>query len=136
MAWYGAAIRTTMLVLPVFVLLALASALSVGLWASALNVRYRDVQYLMPFVIQFWLFASPVAYSTSLITSPWWRVVYGLNPMAGIIQGFRLSLLGSEPRTYSRMLTDADFRTPYQPSDLIREVQPSFGHSQQMTFIF
>ena len=75
------------------------TALAVGLWASALNVRYRDVRHVMPFVIQLWLLASPVAYSASLISSPVWQTVYGLNPMAGVIQGFRWALLGSAPPT-------------------------------------
>lgn len=99
MAWYGILPGMAVLALPLFVILALGTALAVGLWASALNVRYRDVQYVMPFVVQFWLFASPVAYPTSLITSPLWRAVYGLNPMAGIIQGFRWALLGSPAPT-------------------------------------
>jgi lipopolysaccharide transport system permease protein len=84
--------------LPLFVLFALATALGVGLWASALNVRYRDVRYVMPFISQFWLLASPVAYSTSMITSPFWRgVLYTLNPMVGVIDGFRWALLGTAP---------------------------------------
>lgn len=99
MAWYRLSPGAAIAVLPLLVILALGTALAVGLWASALNVRYRDVQYLMPFVVQFWLFASPVAYSTSLISSPVWRAVYGLNPMAGVIQGFRWALLGAPAPT-------------------------------------
>lgn len=99
MAWYRISPGPAVVLLPLFVLLALATALAVGLWASALNVRYRDVQYLMPFAVQAWLLASPVAYSSSLITSPGWRAVYGLNPMAGVIQGFRWALLGASPPT-------------------------------------
>lgn len=97
MAWYGISLRLAVIVLPLLVMLALAIALAVGLWASALNVRYRDVRHVMPFVIQFWLLASPVAYSTSLITSPAWRVVYSLNPMVGVIEGFRWAVLGATP---------------------------------------
>ncbi len=97
MAWYGISLRLAVVVLPLLVMLALAIALAVGLWASALNVRYRDVRHVMPFVIQFWLLASPVAYSTSLITSPAWRAVYSLNPMVGVIEGFRWAVLGSTP---------------------------------------
>ena len=97
MAWYGISLRLAVVVLPLLVMLALAIALAVGLWASALNVRYRDVRHVMPFVIQFWLLASPVAYSTSLITSPIWRAVYSLNPMVGVIEGFRWAVLGSTP---------------------------------------
>ena len=97
MAWYGISLRLAVVVLPLLVMLALAIALAVGLWASALNVRYRDVRHVMPFVVQFWLLASPVAYSTSLITSPVWRAVYSLNPMVGVIEGFRWAVLGSTP---------------------------------------
>ena len=97
MAWYGISLRLAVVVLPLLVMLALAIALAVGLWAAALNVRYRDVRHVMPFVVQFWLLASPVAYSTSLITSPAWRAVYSLNPMVGVIEGFRWAVLGSTP---------------------------------------
>ena len=97
MAWYGISLRLAVVVLPLLVMLALAIALAVGLWASALNVRYRDVRHVMPFVVQFWLLASHVAYSTSLITSPTWRAVYSLNPMVGVIEGFRWAVLGSTP---------------------------------------
>jgi lipopolysaccharide transport system permease protein len=79
--------------LPAFLLLALATALSVGLWLSALNVKYRDVRYTIPFMTQFWMLATPVAYSSSLIPEPW-RKWYGLNPMAGVVEGFRWALLG------------------------------------------
>jgi lipopolysaccharide transport system permease protein len=79
--------------LPAFLLLALAAALSVGLWLSALNVKYRDVRYTIPFMTQFWMFATPVAYSSSLVPEPW-RRWYGLNPMAGVVEGFRWALLG------------------------------------------
>ena len=97
MAWYGISLRLAVVVLPLLVMLALTIALAVGLWAAALNVRYRDVRHVMPFVVQFWLLASPVAYSTSLITSPTWRAVYSLNPMVGVIEGFRWAVLGSTP---------------------------------------
>jgi lipopolysaccharide transport system permease protein len=84
------------LALPLFILLAMLTALAVGLWLSALNVRYRDVRHTIPFLIQFWLFATPVAYSTSLVPTRW-RTIYGLNPMAGVVDGFRWALLGREP---------------------------------------
>jgi len=77
------------------VLLSLLTALSMGLWFSALNVQYRDVNYIIPFIVQAWMYASPVAYSAGLIPSGKWRILYGLNPMAGVIQGFRWALLGS-----------------------------------------
>jgi lipopolysaccharide transport system permease protein len=79
--------------LPVFLLLTVATALSVGLWLSALNVKFRDVRYLIPFLTQFWMFATPVAYPSSLVPEPW-REWYGLNPMAGVVEGFRWALLG------------------------------------------
>ena len=82
------------LTLPLFVLLAVASALSVGLWLSALNVQYRDVAYTIPFLTQFWLFATPIAYSSSLVPESF-RLLYGLNPMAGVVEGFRWALLGT-----------------------------------------
>lgn len=80
--------------LPLFVLLALVTSLGVGLWLSAWSVRYRDVRYLVPFLAQLWLLATPVAYPASLLSEPW-RTVYGINPMAGVVEGFRWSLLGT-----------------------------------------
>ncbi len=85
----GAAI----LLLPAFVLLALATAFAVGVWLAALNVRYRDVRYTLPFLTQFWLFVTPIAYPSSLVPAAW-RPLYGLNPMAGVVEGFRWALLG------------------------------------------
>jgi len=79
--------------LPLFLLLAVATALGVGLWLSALNALYRDVRYVMPFLLQFWMFASPVAYPSSLVPARW-RWLYALNPMAGVIDGFRWALTG------------------------------------------
>jgi len=79
--------------LPLFLLLAIVAALGVALWLSAINVQYRDVNYALPFMTQFWLFATPVAYSSQLI-SPKWQLVYSLNPMAGVVNGFRWALLG------------------------------------------
>jgi lipopolysaccharide transport system permease protein len=97
MLWYGIAPTVNVLWLPLLVLLALLTALAVGLWLSALNVQYRDVQHAIPFVIQAWMYASPVAYSAGLIPTGKWRIVYGLNPLAGVIQGFRWALLGAAP---------------------------------------
>lgn len=82
--------------LPFFLLLALVTALGVALWLSALNVQYRDIRYAIPFLVQFWLFATPIAYPSSLLDEPW-RTLYGLNPMAGVVEGFRWALLGSNP---------------------------------------
>jgi len=82
-----------MLWIPLFTLLALVTALGVGFWLSALNVEYRDIRYAVTFLIQLWQFASPVAYSSSLIKNDLLRTLYGLNPMAGVIDGFRWALL-------------------------------------------
>ncbi len=81
--------------LPMLVLLSLITALGVGLWLSALNVRYRDVRYTLPFLTQFWLFATPIAYPSSLLPEGW-RALYGLNPMVGVVEGFRWALLGTD----------------------------------------
>jgi lipopolysaccharide transport system permease protein len=83
-----------MLTLPFFLLLAVLTALGMGLWLSALNAIYRDVRYVVPFLVQFWMFASPVVYPSSLVPAKW-RWLYGLNPMAGVIEGFRWSLADS-----------------------------------------
>jgi len=95
MIWFGIAPTWGVLALPIFLLLALIAALSVGLWLSALNVRYRDVGHTVPFLVQIWMFASPVAYPVSMIPEKW-RLLYSLNPMAGVIEGFRWALLGKE----------------------------------------
>jgi homopolymeric O-antigen transport system permease protein len=94
MVYYRMRPGLNVLWLPAFLLLAVLTALGVGLWLSALNAIYRDVKYVMPFLVQFWLFASPVAYPSSLVPAKW-RWLYGLNPMAGVIEGFRWSLAGS-----------------------------------------
>jgi lipopolysaccharide transport system permease protein len=100
MAFYRVAPTPTALFLPLFVLLALATALGVGMWLSALNVQYRDVKYVLPFFIQLWLFVTPVIYPAGRVTSrlaklgiPVW--LYGLNPMVGVVEGFRWALFGS-----------------------------------------
>jgi lipopolysaccharide transport system permease protein len=80
-----------------FLLLSVVTSLGVGLWLSALNVEYRDVRYVVPFLTQFWLFATPIAYPSSLLHEPW-RTVYGLNPMVGVVDGFRWALLGTNTR--------------------------------------
>jgi len=95
MLYYGISPGRAILLLPVFVLLAVLTALGVGLWLSALNAIYRDVRYVLPFLVQFWMFASPVAYPSSLVPDRW-RWLYGLNPMAGVIEGFRWALTGRE----------------------------------------
>src|SRR4029077_8241562 len=93
MIYYRIQATAAMLLLPVFLLLAVSTALGVGLWLSALNAIYRDVRYVVPFLIQFWMFASPVAYPSSMVPDRW-RWLYGLNPMAGVVEGFRWSLTG------------------------------------------
>jgi lipopolysaccharide transport system permease protein len=95
MAWYGLSPTWGIIMLPGFLLLGLLTALAVGLWLSALNVRYRDVRHTVPFLIQCWMYASPVAYPVSVVPEGW-RVLYGLNPMAGVIEGFRWALLGKQ----------------------------------------
>ncbi len=93
MTYYGIRPTPAIAILPLFILLAVASALCVGLWLSALNVEFRDVRYTIPFLTQFWMFVTPVAYPSSLIPEKW-RTVFGLNPMAGVVEGFRWALLG------------------------------------------
>jgi lipopolysaccharide transport system permease protein len=93
MLYYGIVPTRAIVVLPLFVLLAVMTALSVGLWLSALNVKFRDVRYTIPFLTQLWMFATPVAYPSSLVPQRW-RALYGLNPMAGVVEGFRWVLLG------------------------------------------
>jgi lipopolysaccharide transport system permease protein len=83
--------------IPLFVLLAVVTALGVGLWLSAINVKYRDVRHTIPFLTQFWMFATPIVYPSSLLREPW-RTVYGLNPLVGVVEGFRWSLLNSSTR--------------------------------------
>jgi lipopolysaccharide transport system permease protein len=91
--WYKVTPTWGALALPLFLLLAVATALSVGLWFCALNVRYRDVGYVIPFLVQFWMYASPIIYPVSLVPEKW-RLLYSLNPMTGVIEGFRWALLG------------------------------------------
>ena len=93
MAWYHIVPGAAIVWLPLLMLLAIATAAAVSVWLSALNVRYRDVRYVVPFGVQIWLFATPVAYPASLVP-PQWRALYGLNPMAGVIEGFRWALVG------------------------------------------
>jgi lipopolysaccharide transport system permease protein len=92
--WYQIPLQWSVLTLPLFLLLALATALGVGLWLSALNARYRDVGHALPFLVQLWFFASPIAYPLTLLPEQW-RALYGVNPMVGVIEGFRWALLGT-----------------------------------------
>lgn len=91
---YGIVPTVNVLWLPLFVVLTLVASLSVSLWLSALNVKYRDVKYIIPFLAQIWLFATPIAYSSSILPAQW-RAVYGINPMVGVVEGFRWALLGT-----------------------------------------
>jgi len=98
MLFYGVTFTLRLLWLPAFLLLALMAALAVGLWLSALNVQYRDVQHMVPFLLTAWMYASPVVYPLEAIdVSQFWRLMYALNPMVGVIQGFRWSLFGTNP---------------------------------------
>ncbi len=94
MLYYRITPTINILWLPLLLLLALVSALGVGLWISALNVQFRDFRYIVPFLVQFWMFATPIAYPSSLLQEPW-RTIYGLNPMVGVVSGFRWALLGT-----------------------------------------
>jgi len=93
MGYFGVTPTGNIVWLPLFLLLALVTALGVGLWLSALNVQYRDVKYTVPFLVQFWMYATPIVWPSSLLPEPW-KTVYGLNPMAGVVEGFRWALLG------------------------------------------
>ena len=93
MLFYHTSPGRAFLLFPAFLLLAVATALGAGMWLSALNAIYRDVRYVLPFLIQFWMFVSPVAYPSSLVPERW-RGLYGLNPMAGVVEGFRWALTG------------------------------------------
>ncbi len=93
MVWYGITPSHRVLALPLFLLLAMLTALSIGLWLSPVHARYHDVGYAIPFLTQFWMYASPVVYPVSLVPEQW-RWLYGLNPMVGVIEGFRWALLG------------------------------------------
>ncbi len=96
MLYYGYVPTARMLVLPAFIILAMTTALGVGLWFAAVNAKYRDVQYVIPFLTQIWLLASPIVYPSNFLPARF-QAIYGLNPMAGVIEGFRWALLGSDP---------------------------------------
>jgi len=96
-AFYRIAPSSNFMWLPVFALLAFVTSLGTGLWLSALNVHFRDVRHVVPFFVQIWLFATPIAYPSSMISEPW-RTIFGINPMVGVVEGFRWSLLGTQTR--------------------------------------
>ncbi|HLF26884.1 MAG TPA: ABC transporter permease [Anaerolineae bacterium] len=91
---YGIVPTANIVWLPLFLLLALVTSLGVSLWLSALNIQFRDVRYTVPFITQFWMFVTPIAYPSSLLEEPW-RTLYGINPMAGVVEGFRWALLNT-----------------------------------------
>lgn len=97
MAWYKVAPTWNLLWMPLLLALAFVTSLGVGLWLSALNVRFRDVKYAVPFITQFWMYATPIAYPSTLLKQPW-RTIYGINPMAGVVEGFRWAILGAHTR--------------------------------------
>lgn len=95
MWYYHITITTRIFILPLLILFAMSTSFAVSLWLSALNVKYRDVKFTLPFLVQVWMYATPVVYSSSLIPEKW-RILYGLNPMAGVVEGFRWALLGQQ----------------------------------------
>lgn len=102
LAWFKISPTWGLLALPLFMGLGVTTALALGLWFSAMNVRYRDVGYIIPFLIQIWMYASPVAYPASLVPEKW-RLLYSLNPMVGVIEGFRWALLGKQHPDFMMM---------------------------------
>lgn len=103
MIWYRITPTAGLLLLPVFILIAMITSLGVGLWLTAINVKYRDVVFVVPFLAQFWMYASPVAYSITIVPEKW-QWIYGLNPMVGVIEGFRWALLGKSSPNATVML--------------------------------
>lgn len=103
MAWYHLAPSPRIVALPLFMIVVMLTAFGVGLWLSALNVKYRDVGFVVPFLLQVWMYASPVAYSSSIVPERW-RALYGLNPMVGVVEGFRWALLGKTPPNAQSMI--------------------------------
>lgn len=99
MLWYGCLPDWRVLTLPLFILMACGAALAAGLWVAALNVKYRDFRYVVPFVVQLGLYVSPVGFSSSIVPEQW-RLIYAINPMVGVIDGFRWALLGGEVALY------------------------------------
>lgn len=106
MLYYGIMPTSAVFLLPLFIILAIATALAVSLWLSALNVMYRDVRYTIPFMTQFWLFLTPIAYPSSLVPEKW-RMLYGLNPMSGVVEGFRWALLGKSDQDWSLVIVSS-----------------------------
>ena len=99
MAWYGFAPDWRIFTLPLFIFIAFAAAMGAGLWIAALNVKYRDFRYIIPFVVQFGLYVSPVGFSSTIVPEQW-RLLYSINPMVGVIDGFRWAILGGNTQLY------------------------------------
>jgi lipopolysaccharide transport system permease protein len=106
MLYFGIAPTANVVWLPLLLLLAVTTSLGVGLWLAALNVQFRDVRYVVPFVTQFWMFATPIVYPSSLLSEKW-RAVYALNPMVGVVEGFRWALLGTQTAPGPMMLASS-----------------------------
>lgn len=106
MVWFGISPTVGFFALPAFLVLAILTALAIGLWLSALNVRYRDVAHAVPFLVQIWMFVTPVTYPVSLVPEKW-RLLYSLNPMAGIVEGFRWALLGQQSPDFLVIIASA-----------------------------
>ena len=106
MTYYGLGVSAAFWTVPIWTILAVMTALAAGLWLSALNVAYRDIRYAVPFLTQIWLFATPVAYPTSIVPEAW-RGVYALNPMVGVVDGFRWALLGTAHPPYATVAVSA-----------------------------
>jgi lipopolysaccharide transport system permease protein len=107
MLFYGITPTANVIWLPPLILLALITSLAVGLWLSALNVQFRDIRYTIPFITQLWMFITPIAYPSSLIENPTLRLIYSLNPMTGVVEGFRWALLGTDTAPNSMILVSA-----------------------------
>jgi len=140
MAYYGFVPTIAIVLLPFFILFALATSLAVGLWLSALNVKYRDFQYTIPFLIQLWLFASPVVYPSSMLPEQF-QLLYALNPMAGVIEGFRWALLGTNPpggmilvsTSVVILLLVGGHCIPVDPYYLVKKAKETGYHPQVIT---
>jgi lipopolysaccharide transport system permease protein len=99
MAWYNYVPDWRILTLPLFILIAFAAAIGAGLWLAVLNVEYRDFRHIVPFIVQFGLYISPIGFSSKLVPEEW-RLLYSLNPMVGVIDGFRWAILGGDSNIY------------------------------------
>ena len=116
--YYGIVPGVRLLAVPGFVLLAVTACLGVGLWLSAVNVRYRDVRYITPFLIQFWMYATPVVYPSSLLKEPW-RTLFALNPMVGVVEGFRWSILNTDTFPWAMVACSAAVAVSLLASGLV-----------------